>query len=411
MKPRRDPTMYRGLPKENRRRFSEFMKKRKHWMALAIYDNSLTACVMSREDHGNEMRISAIKQDPSWGIRAGRIVNSHKAGEAMGFLLKTVSEKVGIKDHRVLIGLDSPPLRLTPKQWTDDSCLKAPCDETMYKRILHKIVRESSFDSQHILEIVPLRICVDGRLVEDPCGITGQISMDNMLISLSYQDYKDFEKCLGRIGYKCESFSSGFHNLCSAFSDCTCEGEHWLLVDLKYSSTDVIMFQGDQPVAMKCYQQGLDKIVVESLSSMLNIGRNDAITYVNRYCNGNKENDGEIIGKDELASFSVGLKRWEMHEIVMGQLKKFIFMQDGIGELLARRKRDLQATPRKLIVIGEGSRIPEIDAFLEKELKVKYETRNCSPSGADAHIPATAYGMARSIAADVGAKLRSKISF
>ncbi|MGD8513875.1 MAG: hypothetical protein PVG85_08010, partial [Deltaproteobacteria bacterium] len=94
-------------------------------MALTIYDNSLTACVMSREDHGNEMRISAIKQDPSWGIREGRIVNSHKAGQAMGFLLKTVSEKVGIKDNRVLIGLDSPPLRLTPKQWTDDSCLKA----------------------------------------------------------------------------------------------------------------------------------------------------------------------------------------------------------------------------------------------------------------------------------------------
>lgn len=95
----------------------------------------------------------------------------------------------------------------------------------------------------------------------------------------------------------------------------------------------------------------------------------------------------------------------------MGQLKKLIFMQDGIGKLLTRPKSDLQATPRKLIVIGEGSRIPEINAFLEKELKVKYETRNCSPSGADAHIPVTACGMARSIAAEVGVKLRSKMSF
>jgi hypothetical protein len=144
---------------------------------------------------------------------------------------------------------------------------------------------------------------------------------------------------------------------------------------------------------------------------MLNIGRNDAITYLNRYCNGKKENDGKIIGKNELPSFSVGLKRWEVHEIVMGQLKKFIFMQDGIGELVTRRKSDLQATPRKLIIIGEGSRIPEIDEFFEKGLKVKCETRNGAPSVADGHIPATAYGMARSIAADVGVKLRSKMCF
>lgn len=398
--------MYRGLPREYRKRLPEFLRKRTHWIVLVLYDNTITAFVLGREDHSNEMSIISIKHDTSKGIKEGRIVNSRKAGAVVDYLLRSVSEEAEIRDNRVLIGLDIPPLRLTPKQWTDDSCLKSACNETTYRRILHNIVRESSFDSQHIIEILPLKIWMDERLVEDPCGITGQMSMDNMLISLSYQDYKDFEECLGNIGHRCEAFFSGYSNLCSAFSESAAENEHALLIDTKYNSTDVIMFQGDQPVAMKCYKQGLDRIVVESISSMLNVSRNDAITYLDRYCRHSEDKDTEIVGKDELPAFSAGLKWWEIHEIMMGQLRNFIFMQDGINDLVTRFQRDLRATPQRLIVTGEGSRIPEINELFENKLKVKCEPMNDTYQLFGRDIPATAYGMAQSIASDLGAKIR-----
>ena len=153
--------MYRGIPKEYRKRLPEFLRKRMHWIVLVLYDNTIIAFVLGREDHRNEMSIISIKHDTSKGIKGGRIVNSRKAGEVVDYLLRSVSEEAGIRDNRVLIGLDIPALRLTPKQWTDDSCLKSPCNETTYRRILHNIVRESSFDSQHIIEILPLKIWMD----------------------------------------------------------------------------------------------------------------------------------------------------------------------------------------------------------------------------------------------------------
>ena len=395
--------MYNGLPKEYLRKFPEYLQKRKHWTVLVLYDDVITAFVLSKEDHKNEMRISSAKCIVSRGIKAGRIVNSRKASREMAYLLNSVSEEAGIKDNRVLLGLDTPPLLLTQKQWADDSCLKSPCDETSYKRILHNIIRESSYDTQHIMEIIPLKIKMGDRLVEEPYGITGQMNMYNILVSLSDQDKKDFEKCLGSIGYRCESFFSGFQNLCSAFSEVAKENEHVLLIDLKFNSTDVIMFNGDQPLKMKCYKQGLDKIVIESLSSMLNVGRNAAIVYLRKYYGHSKDKDAEIIGKDELPGYSIGLKCWEFHEIVMGQMKNFIFMENGICDLATEQQRALQAAPRKLIITGEGSRIPEIDELFENRLKVKCEIINWASAGFNGNMPATAYGMLRAIASDAGA--------
>ena len=154
-------TMYRGLPKKYKKKLHEHLRKRRHWTALVLYDHSIIAFVLRMEIDRKEIRVGPVKCAVARGIRAGRIVNSPRAGEVMAHLLKSVSEEAGIKDNRVLIGLDIPPLRLTPKQWTDDSCLKTPCDETIYRRILHSIIRESTFASQHIVEIIPLKISMD----------------------------------------------------------------------------------------------------------------------------------------------------------------------------------------------------------------------------------------------------------
>ena len=400
--------MYSGLPKEYLTKFSEYFQKRKHWTVLVLYDNVITAFLLSKEDRKNEINITSVKRTVSHGIKAGRIVNSRKASRMMSYLLNSVSEETGIKDNRVLVGLDTPPLLLTPKQWTDDSCLKSPCNETSYKRILHNIIRESSFDSQHIIEIIPMSISMSERLVEDPNGITGQMNMYNFLVSLSDQDRKDIEKCLKSIGYRCESFFSGFHNLCSAFSGAAAENEHVLLIDLKYNSTDVIMFQGDQPLAMKCYKQGLDGIIIESLSSVLNIDSADAIACLKKYYKNSNDRDAEIIGKDELPACSMGLKCWEVHEIIMGQLKNFIEMDGGIGNLVIRLQRDLHASPRKLIITGEGARIPGIDELFETKVHVKTETKKRISPHTNGSMQTTAYGMALTIAREAGAAILRK---
>ncbi len=398
--------MYRGLPKKYKKKLHEHLRKRRHWTALVLYDHSIIAFVLRMEIDRKEIRVGPVKCAVARGIRAGRIVNSPRAGEVMAHLLKSVSEEAGIRDNRVLIGLDIPPLRLTPKQWTDDSCLKTPCDETIYRRILHSIIRESTFASQHIVEIIPLKISMDERLVEDPCGLTGQLKMDSVLVSLSYEDQKDLEKCLDGINYKCETFFSGFYNLCSAFSEVTGENERTLLMDLKCNSTDVVMFQGDRPLALKCYRQGIDDIIIRTLSSVFNIGEGEVISYLRKYYRYHREKDAEIIGKGELPNCPMGLRCWEIEEIVMGQMKNFIFMENGIGDLLTTLHTDLSVTPRKVIITGEGSTIPDIDALFEKETHIKTETKNWGSPGGEDHMPLTAYGMARAIAVDAGATLQ-----
>jgi hypothetical protein len=160
------------------------------------------------------------------------------------------------------------------------------------------------------------------------------------------------------------------------------------------------MFQGDQPLAMKCYKHGLEGIIIESISAMLNIGRKDAFTCLLRYYKHSKDKNAEIIGKDELLGYSIRLKCWEFHEIVMGQMKDFIFMENGINTLVTKLQRTLGAAPRKLIITGEGTRIPEIQELFETKLNIKCEIKNWGSAGLNGNIPATAYGMLRKIASD-----------
>jgi cell division ATPase FtsA len=229
--------------------------------------------------------------------------------------------------------------------------------------------------------------------------------MDNVLVSLSYQDRKDFERCLNGIRYRCESYFSGFQNLCSAFSGAAEQNQHVLLVDMKNNSTDVIMFQGDQPVRMKCYKQGLESILIESLSSVLNIDRADAIACMKKYYQNSGDKYAEIIGEDELPACSMGLKCWEIHEIIMGQLNSFIEMEGGISNLVMQLQAESNAAPRKLIITGEGACIPEIHRLFEKRISVKTEVRKRISPRAFANLQTTAYGMALTIAHDAGAAI------
>jgi len=392
--------MHKGLPKEYQKKFKEIFKKRNHWIGLVIYDTILTAFVLTREEQTNRIHFSSLKCVTSKGIKKGRIVNSAKASETMRHLLKSITEETGIKDNRVLIGLDIPCLRITLKQWADDSALKSPCSDTTYKRILHNIMRESTFDSQHIIDLIPTRISVDGRIVEDgPGGLTDQIAMESNLISMSYEDKNDFENCLNKIHFRCESFFTGFSNLNSAFSFFSKENEYVLLLDIKYNSIDAILFYGDQPVSMKCFQLGLEEIIIKSISAVLSIGMNAVYKIFTQYCESGRDRDS-IVFKTDSSISEIELKYWELHEMIMGQIKNFILMENGIKDLIMNLQRGLKANPCKLFITGEGSNIPDICELFEKRLNIRSEIRTWpSPNGAG-NIPATVYGMAKDISID-----------
>jgi cell division ATPase FtsA len=394
--------MYKRLPKEYQKKFNEIFKKRNHWIGLVIYDTILIAFVLTREEKTNCISLSSLKYAVSNGIRKGRIVNSTKASEAILHLLTSITEESGIKDNRVLIGLDIPCLRITPKHWTDESARKSQCSETTYKRILNNIIRETTFDNQHIIDLIPTRIFVDGRLVEDdPCGLTGQISMESNLISISNEDKNDFENCLNRIHFRCENFFSGFTNLSYAFSNFAKENEHALLLDLKYNSVDVILFHGNQPLTMKCYHKGLEEIIIENVSAVLSIGMNAVYKIFTKYCESGTDKDSIVFEIDSSIS-EMELKYWELHEMIMCQMKNFIFMENGIKDQIMNLQRDAKASPRKLFITGEGSNIPEICELFEKRLNLKSEIINWSSPDGKSNLPACVYGMAQDISTDAG---------
>ncbi len=394
--------MYKGLPREYQKKFKEIFKKRHHWTGLVIYDTILIAFTLTPQKKSGHINISSVKIGIAKGIKKGRIVNSTKASEAIGQLLKSITEETGIKDNRVLIGLDIPCLRITPKQWTDDSAIKSPCNMATYKRILHNIIRESTFDSRHIIDLTPTRILVDGRLVEDdPCGLTGQISINSNIISMSCEDKNDFENCLNKIHFHCEGFFSGFTNLSSAFSLFSKEKEPALLFDMKYNSVDAVMFYGDQPITMKCYQQGIEEIIIDNISAFLNIGKNEVYKIFTRYCESTRNKDAAVF-KIESSLSQMELKFWEIHEMVMGQIKNFILMENGIKDLIMTLQRDAKTNPCKLFITGEGSNIPEICSLFEKRLNIKTEILTWPSPDGKSSIPATVYGMAQEISSDMG---------
>lgn len=397
--------MYRGLPKQYKKQFDEFFRKRNHWLGLVIYDFSFMAFALRYERESGKFLISAIKRDRAEGIRAGRITHSYRAGEVIENLLRSLSEEAQIKDKRILIGLDAPSLMVTPNNYSDNSCFKVPCNETNYKRILYSIYREYTNNSAYLLEIIPLRIFMDKRLVENPCGITGQMQMENMLISLSNQDLKDFEVCLDKTGYRVESYFSGFYNLCSAYSSQAVENECVLFLDIKFNSTDVILFQGDQPVTINSFPMGLD-LVAQNITSLLNIDRKESIFCLAKYFQ-KTESDDEMAKKNDQTSRLTELQYWEIREMINEYLKQCVFMENGIADMIAEIHRSYQIAPSKVMITGVGARLPRIEEFFLKTLNIKTIKQHWHLPGAKTlSVPATLFGMARSIFIDAGAPVK-----
>lgn len=393
--------MHRGLPKIRRPLFRFWPGSRTLWTAMVLYDARIVVFTLTRQESG-ELAMTATRSSASRGIDGGRIVNSRKAGETMGDLLQSVAGEVGARQRRVLVGLDTPPLVMTPKHWTSDSCINVPCSETTYRRTLENIVRESTVDGQSFVDIMPLRIEMDDRSVEDPCGLTGQMHITSVFVSLSNQSKQDVERCLARSRYRVEAFYSGFLNLCSAFCELAEEEECVLLVDLKCNSTDLVLFQGDQPVALKCIRIGLDRALTRTFASLLNVSPGNARRLLAKYYACGDE-QVEVFEGDEQHGGS-GLKQWEFHEIVVAQLKNLLSMEGGIGAWLTKTCRELQAAPTRLVITGEGMRIPGIADLFADRFNIRSEV---TAYRADECIPPTAYGMARCVARDLGLPLSS----
>ena len=65
--------------------------------------------------------------------------------------------------------------------------------------------------------------------------------------------------------------------------------------------------------------------------------------------------------------------------------------------MLNELRRNPREMTRKMIIIGEGARIPEIEVLFQKKLNIKTEAKSLVPSRNDFTMPVTAYGMALSI--------------
>ena len=159
--------MYKGYQSTSEKRWLEYLRHRRQRIFLVNYDNILTAAVVKNADEEKGPKIAELKSMASVGIKAGRIVHCEKAKNSIRSLLESVTTEAKIKDKRFVFCLDSPSLKLTPRLWTDNRCLRAPCNSEKYMGILRDVLRESSIDGQEIIDIIPLEIRIDERLVED----------------------------------------------------------------------------------------------------------------------------------------------------------------------------------------------------------------------------------------------------
>ncbi len=120
-----------------------------------------------------------------------------------------------------------------------------------------------------------------------------------------------------------------------------------------------------------------------------------------RYCESETDKDSIVFNIDSSIS-EMELKYWELHEMIMCQIKNFILMENGIKNQIMNLQRDARTGPRKLFITGEGSNIPGICELFEKRLNLKSEMINWpSPDGKN-NIPACVYGMAQDISTDAG---------
>jgi len=121
-----------------------------------------------------------------------------------------------------------------------------------------------------------------------------------------------------------------------------------------------------------------------------------------RYCDSGKDKD-TIVFKIDASVNKIEVKYWELHEMIMGQMKNFIFMENGVKDLVMDLHRDVKTSPSKLFITGEGSNIPEICVFFEKRLNIKSEIRTWPSPDGKSSIPGTVYGMAQDISINAGA--------
>ncbi len=395
--------MYKGFKKKYEKKLLEYLTQRRQWIFLVNYDNFLTAAVMTKagkEDEKKGVTISCLKSMPSMGIKAGRIIHSEKAKNTIQNLLESVTTEAQIKDKRFFFCFDSPCLKLTPRSLTDNHCLRSPCNSEKYQGILRDVIRESSIEGQEIIDIIPLEIRMDERLVEDPQGLTGQMEMKASLVSVSIENRNDFHECIKRTGYQCEGFVGSFRNICTAFAALVKANEYVIVMDMKSHSTDIIVFLGDQPLTIKSYKYGFQEMVVRCLSGYSNIGEDEALENLYEYFNQNIEQ--KAIEKNGLNSSSKNVNWLEIHELVMTQIKHFINMNEGFGDFLSRFEMEFKVHPQRMLITGIGSNIPEIDTYFKTRFGMKTEIKkHWKYQDIKQEVPASVYGMPITMATDM----------
>ena len=397
--------MYPGLPKPYKMNIKDHFQKRRHWLMLVFYDQSLTAGVLRRCTETGRLTIDAIKTLSTSGLSSGRISHSGKVNKAVARLLRTVCKESGLKDKRVLVGLDTPGLILTKKNGSSDACRLVPCTDSVYKRMLHDIARDSFVENQTITDVIPVRICMDGRNVETPMGICGQAEMDSFVVSAANPDLSNIKECVKKAGYKPEAWFSGYINLCHAFKSSAEENRQVLLIDMKHNALDMVMFKGAQPYYLETVHAGIERAVMESLCGIFNIDPFRAYEYFAKYQQNIQDSETEIIPPGLLPTCTMGLKWWEFHDIVLGQVKQLAYAENSLNHMIRKLQGELYCPPRQLLVTGKGAEIPCISAAFEKWFHIRSTAQASLCPAAYRNIPATAYGMACAISNDANTAL------
>ena len=347
--------------------FFKQQKKEQAYLALDIGSEAVKAMVFNLERSRVNILGYGKHYHSQHAINEGVIKDLSQVIENCELAIAQASLQAGIRPGEAIIGVcgeqvkgftaivqferSKPKVKISEKEMNN---IIKKVQEAAHKRSLKKFRQEIGRDDLEIklVNAALTHIMIDGERVDDPIGFRGikmQVGVFNAyapLVQLS-----NLQRIASHLGLEIMALAAEPYTLAEAIipdEDLTFEA---LIIDIGGSTTDVIVVQHQDVAAAKMFSLG-GQAVTKEIEEAFGIPYEEAEELKAKYCN------QEIQDKEQIDKIKNAVAR------------ALTLWQTGI-EVVLKDLGELKYLPRKILLTGGGSLLPEILATISEVVKRK----------------------------------------
>lgn len=343
----------------------------------------------------SSMQIIGSADEPTRGIRHGKIVDIDETADSISKALKSLSAKTNMKIYRVVTGIPIALLQLQPAvsqlNISDQGKGREITDQDV-EQVIAKAINSSLQKGREAISFLPSKFLLDNQTeVHDPRKMLAHsLQVHGILLTAPENDLHNIRKALERAGYQNNFFIPAPLAIASVALDEAEANFGAIILDLGGGTSTATVIRNNKIVYAKIDAEGGDN-VTHDISVALNTSLKDAENVKLDFGFAEPELTSEtekfpvnVVGQSEPQM----IDEHYLSEIINARLERII---GRLGKGLS--DHNSFEVPGGIVITGGASNLQGIADLINKDLGVKVRIYRPDQFGLSNAMYAAAYGI------------------